>query len=80
MSSDDGNRIRWRHEELAAQNHVAVCIPITGSPKVRYGAGWLHAKAHAVDQVVCIGEVGVRVDAPKIRLGVTVLQAAGVSP
>lgn len=34
------------------------------------------AKTHAVDQIMGIGQVGVRVDAPKVRLGVTVLEAA----
>lgn len=33
-------------------------------------------KTHSVDQVMGVGQVGVRVDAPKVRLGVTVLEAA----
>ena len=59
-----------------AQDHVAVRVTITGSSKVWDGAGGVIAKTHAVDQVMGIGQIGVRVDAPKVRLGVTVLEAA----
>ena len=59
-----------------AQDHVAVSIPVTSSAKIWDGAWCMVPKTHSVDQVMGIGQVGVRVDAPKIRLGVTVLKAA----
>lgn len=59
-----------------AQDHVTVSIPVTSSAKIWDGAGCMVPKTHSVDQVMGIGQVGVRVDAPKVRLRVTVLETA----
>jgi len=59
-----------------AQDHVTVSIPVTSSAKIRDGGRCMVPKTHSIDQVVGVGQVGVRVDAPKVRLGVAVLEAA----
>ena len=61
------HRVGWCDEELLSQNHVPVTIAVRGSAKVRA----LVAPAQ-VDQLLGIGQVGVRVAAPKVLLGDTI--------
>jgi hypothetical protein len=76
MSSDDGERVAGGHEELSAQNHVAVSIAISSGSEARdggrIGAGHHEASAinaHNVTEISRIGEVGVSVTAVEVVLG-----------
>lgn len=64
IGCNHGHRVGWCDEELLPQNHVPVTIAIRGSAKVRA----LVTPAQ-VDQLLGIGQVGVRVAAPKVFLG-----------
>ena len=64
IGRNHGHRVRRCNEELVPQDHVAVTIAVTGCTKV----GGV-APPHDVHQLLCIGQVGVRVPPSKVLLG-----------
>lgn len=55
---DDGHRVRGGHEELLAEDHVAVAVAVGRRAEVR-----ALGSVHVVHELLGVGEVGVRVAA-----------------
>ena len=61
VGGDHGHAVAGRHEEPAAQDHVAIAVAVAGRPQVRGTLAPL-----PLHQRVRIGQVGVRVPAAKV--------------
>mmetsp|Transcript_45712 Transcript_45712/g.67978 ORF Transcript_45712/g.67978 Transcript_45712/m.67978 type:complete len:327 (+) Transcript_45712:1214-2194(+) len=75
ICGDNSQRIRWSHEELGSQNHVAVSISVGGSTEggdlaiTDINLESLLVQSHGCDKLLGVCQVGVSVSAIEVVLG-----------
>ena len=83
VRGDDGERVGRRHEEAAAEDHVAVGVAVGGGAEDGRGVGGgrdlaVGGEAHPRDELGGVRQVRVGVAAAKVLLRLAVEQRVGV--